>query len=178
MQLMSRKSTPSTASLILWRVLSNLHPDSKCSTTNLPALLLLPDQSNADNEPSYRVALSTGVFRSSKSIINMPPKFDPNSPENAALITLFTQLGLSSKSASDIVRQPKQVAPLKALVEEFSLADKSLDEKQASALVKLSAGCGKLGQSEKAYIVDKVIKGDLKTGDQVSGELRRPMQFE
>ena len=105
-----------------------------------------------------------------KPSTNMPPKFDPNSPENAALITLFTQLGLSSKSASDIVRQPKQVAPLKALVEEFSLADKSLDEKQASALVKLSAGCGKLGQSEKAYIVDKVITGDLKTGDQVSGE--------
>jgi glutaminyl-tRNA synthetase len=101
----------------------------------------------------------------------MPPKFDPKSPEVQELISLFGKVGLSEKAATELVRQPKSAAPFKALVEDFGLAKESHDEKVASNLVKLSASCGKLGQGEKAYAVERILKGDLKTADQVAGAL-------
>ena len=100
----------------------------------------------------------------------MPPKFDPNAPEVKALIEQFESVGLSNKAATDLVRQPKSATPFKALVDEFHLDKDKLDEKTAGALVKLSAGAGKLGPGEKGYAVDKIVKGDIKTPDQVSGE--------
>ena len=101
----------------------------------------------------------------------MPPKFDPNAPEVKELTDLFEKVGLSNKSATDLVRQPKSAAPFKTLVDEFSLASSTLDEKTAGTLVKLSGGMSKLGPAEKGYAVERIVKGDIKTPDQVSGEL-------
>jgi glutaminyl-tRNA synthetase len=99
----------------------------------------------------------------------MPPKFDPNSPENASLISLFESLGLTSNAATNLVRTPKSAAPFKALIDDYNLSGKSFDEKQAAALVKLSATGGKLQPPERGYVVDKIVNGALKSPDQVTG---------
>jgi glutaminyl-tRNA synthetase len=99
----------------------------------------------------------------------MPPKIDPNSPENTALISLFTSLGLASNSATELIRQPKSGVAFKSLIDEFQLEGKTFDEKQAGALVKLSAAGGKLGAEKRGYVVEKIVQGDLKTPDQVVG---------
>lgn len=104
----------------------------------------------------------------------MPPKFDPTEPSNAALISQFTQLGLSSVTATELVRQPKQGVPVKALIDNYKLNETRLDEKQAGALVKLGTGGGKLGEAEKGFVVQKIVKGDVKSVDQVTSELACP----
>lgn len=100
----------------------------------------------------------------------MPPKFDPTTPENAALIASFTQLGLNNTTATELVRQPKNGAAFKGLVEEFGLGGSTFDDKQAAALVKLSGSGGKLGPAEKGFIVEKIKAGDVKSVDQVTGQ--------
>ncbi|WWC94004.1 glutamine-tRNA ligase [Kwoniella sp. B9012] len=102
----------------------------------------------------------------------MPPKFDPKSPENASLISLFQSLGLAEKSATELVRQPKSGVAFKSLIDEFQLTDKRYDEKTASALVKLSASGGKLGPAEKGFIVKKIESGDIKSTDQVAAAVK------
>lgn len=101
----------------------------------------------------------------------MPPKFNPDDPATAALITLFTSLGVAPASATELVKQPKQGQAFKGLIDEFRLEDveQKLDEKQAAALVKLATTGGKLGQGEKGFVVQKVLKGDIKSPDQVTG---------
>ena len=108
----------------------------------------------------------------------MPPKFDPNSPEAQELTALFVSVGLPQKAATDLVRRPKSAAPFKALIQDFQLTTRTseIDEKKAAVLVKLSAGCGKLAQGEKGYAVEKILKGDIKTPDQISGWLTLSMQ--
>ena len=106
----------------------------------------------------------------------MPAKFDPNSPENASLISLFTSLGLSANTAAELVRQSKSAAPFKALIDECGLEGSRLDEKRAGALVKLGTSGGNLGPGERGFVVGKIVKGDVKTPDQVAGEYALQVQ--
>jgi glutaminyl-tRNA synthetase len=99
----------------------------------------------------------------------MPPKFDPNTPENASLISYFSNLGLSNNVAIDLTRIPKSGAALKSLLAENNLEDQRFDEKQAAALVKLSAVGNKLTRGQRSYVVARIVKGDLKSSDQVAG---------
>lgn len=100
----------------------------------------------------------------------MPAKVDTNSPENVALVAQFTALGLAPNSATELVKQPKSGLALKGLIEEYHLNDVQLEEKQAGALVKLATGGAKLGPAEKGFVVQKVVKGNVKSVDQVAGE--------
>lgn len=99
----------------------------------------------------------------------MPPKFDPTKPENAALISAFAALGLSTNSATELVRTPKSGKAFQALVDEYGLSGKTFEEKQANALVKLSAVGAKLSPEARKYVVDRIVGGDLKSPDQVAG---------
>lgn len=101
----------------------------------------------------------------------MPPKFDPNSPESAALIKSFSELGLTDSTAKEVARKPKDAAALKALIEENKLAGKTFSATQAAALVKLSATGSKLTPEARAYIVERIAGGDLNSPDQVAGVL-------
>ena len=101
-----------------------------------------------------------------------PKNPGPSSEEIEDLTSLFTSLGLAPKTASELARQPKAATPFKALIDTHGLAGKELSEKQAAALVKLSAGGGKLGPAERGYVVEKIVKGDVKSPDQVTGELQ------
>ncbi|TYJ53430.1 glutamine-tRNA ligase [Cryptococcus floricola] len=102
----------------------------------------------------------------------MPPKFDPSAPENAELISLFQNLGLANKSATELVRQPKSGKAFKSLVDQYSLGNERFDEKQAGALVKLSSVGDKLSEEQKGWLVQKIVKGDVKSPDQVTAALK------
>lgn len=101
----------------------------------------------------------------------MPPKFDPNTLENVSLISLFTSLGLTPNSATELVRQPKSSSAFKSLIDEYHLEGSNTDERQAAALVKLSAVGAKLGKELRGYIMDRILKGDVRSPDQVAGRL-------
>ncbi|ORX36887.1 tRNA synthetases class I, catalytic domain-domain-containing protein [Kockovaella imperatae] len=102
----------------------------------------------------------------------MPPKATINSPEVEALASVFVSLGLAPKTATELARQPKSGGPFKALIDEYGLEGKSLGEKPASALVKLSSSKGKIGPGEEGFIVQKIIKGDIKSPDQVTAAVK------
>lgn len=111
----------------------------------------------------------------------MPPKFNADDPATAALISRFTTLGLAQGTATELVKQPKQGNAFTALIDEFKLEEQlaaggasssTLDERQASALVKLATTGGKLGQGEKGFVVQKVLKGDIRSADQVAAAVK------
>ncbi|KAL1405406.1 Glutaminyl-tRNA synthetase [Vanrija albida] len=102
----------------------------------------------------------------------MPPKFDPNSPESAALIKSFSELGLTDSTAKEVARKPKDAAALKALIEENKLSGRSFSATQAAALVKLSATGTKLTPEARAYIVERIAGGDLNSPDQVAAAIK------
>ncbi|WVQ77217.1 glutamine-tRNA ligase [Cryptococcus sp. DSM 104548] len=102
----------------------------------------------------------------------MPPKFDPSAPENAQLISLFQNLGLANKSATELVRQPKSGKAFKSLIDQYNLGNERFDEKQAGALVRLSSVGDKLGEEQKGWLVQKIVKGDVKSPDQVAAALK------
>ncbi|WVN88093.1 glutamine-tRNA ligase [Cryptococcus depauperatus CBS 7841] len=101
----------------------------------------------------------------------MPPKFDPHSPENASLIALFRNLGLAQNSAQELIRQPKSGNAFKSLIDEYDLSKNSFDERQASALVKLSQ-VNQLSKEQLDWLVAKTVKGDIKTPDQVAAAIK------
>ncbi|KAG8998880.1 hypothetical protein FRB93_013447 [Tulasnella sp. JGI-2019a] len=98
----------------------------------------------------------------------MPPKFDPKDPVIAELIASFQAIGLSSAKATDAARNPKNAAALKGLIVTNDLTAASLDEKRASLIATLAIQTGNLGEKERAYAVDAIVNGRLKSVDQVS----------
>ncbi|BEJ14872.1 hypothetical protein CspHIS471_0406390 [Cutaneotrichosporon sp. HIS471] len=102
----------------------------------------------------------------------MPPKFDPTKPEVAALIKEFEAFGLSTNSATELVRTPKAGNAFRSLVDENGLAGKSFENNQANALVKLSAVSTKLSPEARKYVLNRIVAGDLKSPDQVAAGVK------
>ncbi|CAE6391096.1 unnamed protein product [Rhizoctonia solani] len=102
----------------------------------------------------------------------MPPKFDPNDPAVAELISLFQSIGLSSSKATEVARGPKTAASLKELIQAHGLESKGLDEKQGALVSSLSTQGAKLGPTEKAYIIDAIVDRRLKSGEQLSAAIK------
>lgn len=102
----------------------------------------------------------------------MPPKAEP-SPEVQELITLFKSIGLTQAKAAEAAKSPKGATVLKDIIETHALVGKEIDEKQAGLLAALAVQGSKLGPSERAYAVDAILDGRLKSTDQVSGECTR-----
>jgi len=100
----------------------------------------------------------------------MPPKFDPNDPEIAELVSLFKSSGISEVKTLEAVRNPKTSAALKQLVLANKFNDKPLDDKSASLLASLANQGSKLSDDERNYIARAIADGRLKTNDQLSGE--------
>lgn len=101
----------------------------------------------------------------------MAPKSDSNDASIAGLVELFKSIGLSEPKAKEATRSPKNAASLKELIERNRLAERSLDEKQASLIWTFSSQSGKVEPAEESYVVDAVVDGKLKTVEQVSGVL-------
>ena len=100
----------------------------------------------------------------------MPPKFDPNDPAIAELISLFKSSGISEVKTLEAVRNPKTAAALKQLVQDNRFNEKPLDNKSAGLLASLASQASKLGDDVRNYIARAIADGRLKTTDQLSGE--------
>ena len=101
----------------------------------------------------------------------MPPKPTLTTEEIDALTAKFETIGLNKAKAKDAAKSSKIAEPLKHLVETFGLAERSVNDKQASLLVYLAPPSSRLsGDQERGYVVDRIIDGKLKSTDQVNGE--------
>ncbi|KAF8341519.1 glutamine-tRNA ligase [Cantharellus anzutake] len=98
----------------------------------------------------------------------MPPKFSPDDPAIAALISSFKAIGLTDSKAIEAARSPKNAAALKSLVDRADLTnEENLDEKKATLIASLSNAATKLDDPARLYVVRAVIDGKIKSGEQV-----------
>ncbi|KDN48115.1 hypothetical protein RSAG8_03131, partial [Rhizoctonia solani AG-8 WAC10335] len=102
----------------------------------------------------------------------MPPKFDPNDPAVAELISQFQSIGLSSSKATEAARGAKTAASLKELILAHGLESKGLDEKQGTLVASLAVQGAKLGETEKTYIVNAIVDHRLKSGEQLAAAIK------
>jgi glutaminyl-tRNA synthetase len=98
----------------------------------------------------------------------------PSDPDLNSLIVLFKSVGLSQSKATEAAKSPKSAAVLKSLIEKHKLTDREerIHEKQAGLLASLAVQIAKsedLGEDEQAYVLNKILQGDLKSVDQITG---------
>ena len=105
-----------------------------------------------------------------------PPNKDNAS---AALIPLFKSLGLPDGKALEASKS-KSAPVLKDLVETYSLT--GLDEKTAGLVAAYATSLAKtsspVGEAERKYVLDKILDGSLKSGDQVGGAIQVILDWE
>ncbi|TCD70441.1 hypothetical protein EIP91_003522 [Steccherinum ochraceum] len=97
----------------------------------------------------------------------MPPKTAPSAETND-LIELFKSLGLTQAKAAEAAKNPKNAATLKDIIDKHALIGKNVEEKQAVLLATLAVSGSKLAEAERAYAVDAILDGRLKSTDQVT----------
>jgi glutaminyl-tRNA synthetase len=96
--------------------------------------------------------------------------------DSNTFITIFKSIGLSQSKAAEAAKNPKSAAVLKNLIDKHELA-KSTDgqEKQAGLIAALAVHIAKsvdLDQDEQDYMVHSILKGNLKSVDQVTGAMQ------
>ncbi len=99
-------------------------------------------------------------------------------PPNEHLVQLFQSIGLSQAKALEAAKSPKPAAILKEIIEQKELVRKELDEKKAGLVVALASALSKspnVANSERDYVLDKVLTSDLKSVDQVNGVSFAPL---
>ena len=97
---------------------------------------------------------------------NQDPREDP-------LVLLFQSIGLSQVKALETAKS-KNAATLRDIIEKhLSVSKATLDEKQAGLVVTLAGALNKsaVGFDEREYIVARIVERQLKSVDQVTGEL-------
>jgi glutaminyl-tRNA synthetase len=93
-------------------------------------------------------------------------------PENDLLVTLFQSIGLTLAKALEAAKSPKPAAILKEIIEQNESIAKGLDEKRAGLIVGLANALSKsqhVTDKERAYVLGRILNGDLKSIDQVNG---------
>ena len=102
-------------------------------------------------------------------------KFDSNDPTILAAINVFTSIGLTRTKATEALRNPRNTASLKELIDRNKLTTKGLEEKQGNLILQIAIQGTKLEADERDYIVKSVVEGRLKTSDQVAGMVGTPI---
>jgi glutaminyl-tRNA synthetase len=100
------------------------------------------------------------------------PTAAKSDPAVDSLTELFKSIGLSQVKAQETAKS-KNAAILKDIIEKHpSVSSGSLDEKQAGLLVTLAGALNKsdVGVDEREYVITRIIGGQLKSVDQVTGE--------
>ncbi|OCH92179.1 glutaminyl-tRNA synthetase [Obba rivulosa] len=100
----------------------------------------------------------------------MTPKAD--GADTADLIELFKSIGLTQSKAAEAAKSAKSAATLKDIIQTHGLIEKNLEEKQAVLLASLAVQGGKLGESERGYVVSAILDGRLKSTDQVTAAVK------
>lgn len=89
------------------------------------------------------------------------------------VVPLLKSIGLSEAKAVEAAKSPKIAAELKDIIEAYGLHTKEkLDDKQAGLIVALGGALvksDKIAEEARAYVVSKIVGGQLKTVDQVTG---------
>jgi len=97
----------------------------------------------------------------------------PADASSDPLVILFKSIGLSQSKAVEANKNPKSATVLKDLVEKHNLVAAGLDEKQAVLVTAYAGNIAKavaVGDDEKSFVIADILKGNLKSVDQVSGE--------
>ncbi|KAJ7507980.1 glutamine-tRNA ligase [Mycena galericulata] len=94
------------------------------------------------------------------------PTLDP-------VVPLLAAIGLSQAKAVEAAKSPKIAAELKDIIETYGLHTRAekLDDKQAGLIVALAGQLVKsdaIAEEKRAYVVEKIVGGQLKTVDQVT----------
>lgn len=85
------------------------------------------------------------------------------------LVPIFVKIGLSEQKAKDTAKNKKLAPNLEAVINEANVRDSGCDKEIGNLLYQLASTITRDALPQRSYIVNKIMKGDLKTADQVSG---------
>ena len=97
----------------------------------------------------------------------MAPKLDVNDPQVARLLDLFAKISLTGQRAQDTVKNAKYARSLEQVIHALRLDEANLDAKTSSAVVVAASNGADLAPEAREYVVRRVLKGDLKSTDQI-----------
>ena len=97
----------------------------------------------------------------------MAPKLDTSDPHVSRLLDLFARISLTGQRAADTIKNPKYARALEQVIVDLHLDEQALDAKTGSmVVVAASSGC-ELPAEKLEYIVQRIVRKDLKTTDQI-----------
>lgn len=85
------------------------------------------------------------------------------------LIPLFVKIGLSEQKAKDTAKNKKLAPTLETVINEANVRD-GCDKDVGILLYSLATGASKTPVEHLSFITKKIMNGDLKTTDQISGK--------
>ncbi|KAI8088788.1 tRNA synthetases class I, catalytic domain-containing protein [Halteromyces radiatus] len=88
------------------------------------------------------------------------------------LIPIFMKIGLSEQKAKDTAKNKKLAPTLEAVIDEAKVRETGCDKDIGNLLYNLASTITKEAQSHRTFIVNKIIKGDLKSTDQVAAAIK------
>lgn len=97
----------------------------------------------------------------------MAPKLDTSDPNVARLVDLFATISLTGQRAADTIKNPKYARALEHVIKSRKLDELHLDPKDGSAVVVAASSGADLPDAKLEYVVDRVLKHDLKSSDQI-----------
>ncbi|KAI9493612.1 tRNA synthetases class I, catalytic domain-containing protein [Zychaea mexicana] len=88
------------------------------------------------------------------------------------LVPIFVKIGLSEQKAKDTAKNKKLAPSLEAVIDEAKVRDAGCDKDTGNLLYQIASTISKDALKHRAYIVSKIMAGDLKTADQVSAAIK------
>ncbi|KAI8391013.1 tRNA synthetases class I, catalytic domain-containing protein [Radiomyces spectabilis] len=88
------------------------------------------------------------------------------------LIPVFTKIGLSEQKAKDTAKNKKLAPMLEAVIDDANAREAGCDKDVGNLLYNLASTITKDAQSHRAYMVKRIVNGDLKTADQVAAAIK------
>ncbi|KAI8344146.1 tRNA synthetases class I, catalytic domain-containing protein [Chlamydoabsidia padenii] len=88
------------------------------------------------------------------------------------LIPVFMKIGLSEQKAKDTAKNKKLAPTLESVIDEAKVRDSGCNKEVGNLLYNLASTITKEAQPHRTFIVNKIIKGDLKTTDQVGAAIK------
>lgn len=85
------------------------------------------------------------------------------------LIPIFVKIGLSEQKAKDTAKNKKLAPTLEAVINEAGVRESGCNKDTGILLYNLASTVTKDALPHLAFIVGKVMNGDLKTTDQIQG---------
>ncbi|KAL0097960.1 tRNA synthetases class I, catalytic domain-containing protein [Phycomyces blakesleeanus] len=88
------------------------------------------------------------------------------------LVELFVKIGLSEQKAKDTAKNKKLSPTLESVIDDANVRANGCDKDLGILLYQLATTITKDAAQHRAYIVNKIVKGDLKTTDQVTAAIK------